>query len=78
VGFYKNFGRPIVKVFLGAVFTYQITYWLWIKLETDEVKQQKRSKLTLTVERYFRSLTFSVVETLALKAQIRSFSDNNR
>lgn len=44
MGFYKSFGRPIAKVFLGAVFTYQLAYWLWVKLETDEVKKKKRSR----------------------------------
>jgi hypothetical protein len=44
VGFYKSFGRPIAKVFLGAVFTYQLSYYTWVKLETDEVKENKRSE----------------------------------
>ena len=44
VGFYRSFGRPIGKVFLGAVFTYQIVYWGWVKLETDEIKEEKRSR----------------------------------
>lgn len=47
MGFYKSFGRPIAKVFLGAVFTYQLAYWLWVKLETDEVKKKKRSRFLL-------------------------------
>lgn len=38
VGFYRSFGRPIAKVFLGAMFTYQMTYLLWLKLETEETK----------------------------------------
>lgn len=41
VGFYKSFGRPIAKVFLGAMFTYQITYLLWHKLEIEETKAYK-------------------------------------
>ena len=44
MGFYKSYGRPIAKVFLGAVFTYQAVYWLWVKLETDEIKERKKSK----------------------------------
>ena len=47
VGFYKSFGRPIAKVFLGAVFTYQVVYWLWVKLETDEIKQHQISTINL-------------------------------
>ncbi|MCJ1300787.1 hypothetical protein MMC08_003586 [Hypocenomyce scalaris] len=45
VAFYKSFGRPIAKVFLGAVFTYQAVYWLWVKLEDDEIKQQKTEEM---------------------------------
>jgi hypothetical protein len=41
VGFYKVFGRPIAKVFLGAVFTYQVTYWLWAKSEKEDIRAQK-------------------------------------
>ncbi|KAI1864832.1 uncharacterized protein JN550_008652 [Neoarthrinium moseri] len=36
--FYKTFGRPIFKVALLAIFTYQLAYYGWVKLETDEVK----------------------------------------
>lgn len=41
VGFYRSFGRPIAKVFLGAMFTYQIVYLLWHKLEIEEIKVRK-------------------------------------
>lgn len=36
--FYKTFSRPIFKVALMAIFTYQLAYYGWTKLETDEVK----------------------------------------
>ncbi|PNS17740.1 hypothetical protein CAC42_3135 [Sphaceloma murrayae] len=39
--FWKSFGRPIAKVFLGAMFTYQITYFTWLKLESIEEKFDK-------------------------------------
>jgi len=39
--FYQDFGRPIAKVFLGALFTYQVLYWSWLKLESIEVKREK-------------------------------------
>jgi len=42
VGFYRSFGRPIAKVFLGAVCTYQVVYILWTQLEIDEVKREKK------------------------------------
>lgn len=41
IGFYKTFTRPIAKVLLMATFTYQLAYWAWVKLETDEVKEGK-------------------------------------
>lgn len=36
--FYKTFTRPIAKVLLLAVFTYQVVYWTWAKLEADEIR----------------------------------------
>jgi hypothetical protein len=36
--FYKTFGRPILKVALGAIFTYQLAYYGWVKMETIEVQ----------------------------------------
>ena len=42
IGFYKSFGWPVAKVFLGAVLTYQVTYLLWAKLEAEDSKEQKR------------------------------------
>jgi hypothetical protein len=38
---YKVFASPFAKVFLGAVFTYQVIYWTWVKLEMEEVKVKK-------------------------------------
>lgn len=39
--FYKTFTRPLAKTMLLAVFTYQLVYWAWVKLETDEIKAEK-------------------------------------
>lgn len=38
--FYKTFTRPVAKVLLTAVFTYQLVYWTWMKLETDEIRAE--------------------------------------
>lgn len=38
---YKTFAGPFGKVFLGAVFVYQVIYWSWLKLEMDESKLEK-------------------------------------
>lgn len=42
--FYKSFGLPFLKVFLGALCTYQIVYWSWLKLESLELKQEKEGQ----------------------------------
>ncbi|KOS18028.1 hypothetical protein ESCO_002527 [Escovopsis weberi] len=34
--FYKTFTRPVSKVLVLAIFTYQVAYWTWAKLESDE------------------------------------------
>ncbi|KAJ5732048.1 hypothetical protein N7493_003529 [Penicillium malachiteum] len=54
-GAYGAFARPFGKVFLGAVLTYQIIYWTWMKLETDETKLEKNGKL------YFGPLAITLV-----------------
>ncbi|KAK1243534.1 hypothetical protein MKX08_001672 [Trichoderma sp. CBMAI-0020] len=38
--FYKTFTRPIGKVLVLAVFTYQVAYWTWLKLEADEHREE--------------------------------------
>lgn len=42
VGFWKVFGRPILKVLLTATLTYQVAYWGWLKLELDEARVDKQ------------------------------------
>ncbi|KAJ9212167.1 hypothetical protein DTO166G4_6232 [Paecilomyces variotii] len=42
---FRAFGRPFAKVFLGAILTYQILYWTWFKLETDESKLEKNGQI---------------------------------
>lgn len=42
---YKTFTGPFGKVFLGAVLTYQIIYWCWLKLEMDESKLEKNEEV---------------------------------
>ena len=41
--FYKTFTRPVAKALLMAVFTYQVLYWSWVKLEQDEKKVEMES-----------------------------------
>ncbi|KAF1815966.1 hypothetical protein P152DRAFT_471328 [Eremomyces bilateralis CBS 781.70] len=43
--FYKTFTRPFAKVFLGALFTYQVLHWSWLKLESLETKHQTAAEL---------------------------------
>ncbi|KAL3589350.1 hypothetical protein FPOAC2_11516 [Fusarium poae] len=53
--FYRTFTRPIAKTLLIAVFTYQLAYWTWVKLETDEVRAERDAtieKLETTIKEY--------------------------
>lgn len=43
--FYKSFSAPILKCFLGALFTYQLAYFGWMKLEAIEEAQLKREEI---------------------------------
>lgn len=38
--FYRQFGLVTFKNFLIAMFTYQVIYWSWLKLESEETKRQ--------------------------------------
>ncbi|CRG92197.1 hypothetical protein PISL3812_09253 [Talaromyces islandicus] len=42
---FRPFGRPFAKVFLGAIFAYQLIYWTWMKLEIWEKKLLKNEEL---------------------------------
>lgn len=53
---YKTFVSPFAKVFLGAIFTYQVIYWTWLKLETDESKVEKNEEVAV-LEKQARELT---------------------
>jgi hypothetical protein len=49
--FYKTFSYPVLKCFLGALFTYQLAYYLWFKLEVVEEKALKDGEVaTLKME----------------------------
>lgn len=49
---YKTFMGPFGKVFLGAVLTYQIIYWSWLKLEMDESKLEKNGTSNSVISDY--------------------------
>ncbi|KAJ1329470.1 hypothetical protein MN608_06205 [Microdochium nivale] len=44
--FYKTFSRPIAKVFLLAIFTYQVAYYFWVRLEQDEMKRDMQATIS--------------------------------
>lgn len=64
---YKTFAVPFSKVFLGAVLTYQIIYWTWLKLETDESKFEKNGTVSYFGDRFLCSfiLTACLLEEMA-------------
>lgn len=42
---YRSLVRPFAKVFLMALFTYQVLYWGWLKLESYEMKATRNGNL---------------------------------
>ncbi|RAL07447.1 uncharacterized protein BO97DRAFT_400104 [Aspergillus homomorphus CBS 101889] len=53
---YKLFVSPFAKVFLGAIFTYQVLHWTWLKLEMDDSKYEKNKEVA-ALEQKARELT---------------------
>ncbi|GFF38372.1 hypothetical protein IFM46972_05526 [Aspergillus udagawae] len=53
---YRTFASPFAKVFLGAIFTYQVIYWTWLKLEMDESKFEKNQEVA-ALEKKAKELT---------------------
>ncbi|KAF4585475.1 hypothetical protein GQ602_004780 [Ophiocordyceps camponoti-floridani] len=53
--FYGTFSRPIAKTLLLAVFTYQLTYWSWAKLEADDIRASDQETIS-RLEGQVRSL----------------------
>ncbi|TFB05095.1 hypothetical protein CCMA1212_002436 [Trichoderma ghanense] len=56
--FYKTFTRPVGKVLVLAIFTYQVAYWTWLKLEADEHRAETDATIAAledTVEEYKRA-----------------------
>ncbi|GJP90162.1 hypothetical protein CBS147343_335 [Aspergillus niger] len=53
---YKLFVSPFAKVFLGAIFTYQVIHWTWLKLEMDESKADKNKEVE-ALEKKAKELT---------------------
>ncbi|EPE09731.1 hypothetical protein F503_07507 [Ophiostoma piceae UAMH 11346] len=43
--FFKTFGRPIAKVSLMAVFAYQLVFFAWMKLETDDIRSSRNAEI---------------------------------
>ncbi|OAL06747.1 hypothetical protein IQ06DRAFT_237078 [Phaeosphaeriaceae sp. SRC1lsM3a] len=43
--YYKSFSYPVLKTFLIALFTYQLAYYAWLKLEVIEEKHDKSTEV---------------------------------
>lgn len=55
VNFYRSHGRALFKALTLAFLSYQIAYWAWLTLETEEIKAQKDQEIT-TLENEVRLL----------------------
>lgn len=78
---YRAVGGPFAKVFLGAIFTYQVLYWCWLKLEMDEEKCERNSKyrLFLTLALLFaRQWLIQVEEVAALENKARELTGTQK
>ncbi|KAK3327560.1 hypothetical protein B0T19DRAFT_422103 [Cercophora scortea] len=56
--FYKTFTRPVAKCVLVAIFTYQLVYWGWTKLEHDEIVADRKAEIS-RLENQVRALQAS-------------------
>lgn len=45
INFYSTHGRAFFKAITLAFLTYQIAYWAWLTLETEEIKDQKTRQI---------------------------------
>jgi hypothetical protein len=45
VTYYQTHGRALFKCLTLAFLTYQIVYWTWLTLETEEIKDQKNREI---------------------------------
>ena len=52
---YQTHGRAIFKALTLAFFSYQVVYWAWLTLETEEIKDQKKQEIK-SLEREVRLL----------------------
>ena len=43
--YYQTHGRALFKCLTLAFLTYQIVYWAWLTLETDEIKANKEEEI---------------------------------
>ena len=43
--FYRTYGRALFKALTLAFFTYQVVYWAWLVLETEEIKAEKSREM---------------------------------
>ena len=73
--FYKQFTRPMAKVLLLAVFTYQLAYWGWAKLETDEIRAERDGESWQENGREWRRTLAdeSLAEIATLEAKVHDY-----
>ena len=55
--------------------TYQVVYWVWVKLETDEIKDKKRSGRSQPPRRIHFANTLFEEEIVDLESQVQKIRD---
>ena len=80
--FFKTFGRPITKVCLMAVFTYQLVFFGWTKLEQDEIRSERQGMSGcgsfIMVGEALCLANFLVAEISLLEAKVKDLQEGNK
>jgi hypothetical protein len=60
-----------------ATFTYQLSYWLWVKLEKDEIKSTRQGDLLIPLHTSTRADPF-IAEISALEAKLQELVEKTK
>jgi hypothetical protein len=75
---YKTFAGPFGKVFLGAVLVYQVIYWTWLKLETDESKLEKNGMYSFCYGAQIACADLTTEEMSTLEKKARELAGSKK
>ncbi len=74
----------MAKVFLTAVFVYQLTYWAWVKMETDEIQGErqgmgsKNERVRLSESAWRADARLGAAEIAGLEEQVKNLQASEK